>query len=53
MKKKDNDYSIFLVAIMLWLMICSMAQCSISDNLEETNRKLSDIEYELRMLRYK
>lgn len=46
MKKQDNDYSVLLFLICIWVMVITLAQC-------ETNHKLEEISYELGMLRYK
>lgn len=44
--KEDNDYSIYLAAIAIWVMIGGLAQC-------ESARELSNIRHELNMMRYK
>ena len=44
--KKDNDYSVFLAIIAIWVMIGGLAQC-------ESARELSNIRHELNMMRYK
>ena len=46
MKKQGNDYYSLLFLIGLWVMVIAISQC-------ETNHKLDEISYELRMLRYK
>ena len=42
---KGNDYSVLLFLICLWVIVIALAQC-------QTNHKLEEISYELRMLRY-
>lgn len=44
--KKDNDYSVFLLFIAMWLMVCALAQC-------ESAIELSNIRNELILMRYK
>lgn len=44
--KNDNDYSIFLAIIAIWMVIGSLAQC-------ESATELSNIRDELFMLRNK
>lgn len=44
--KKENDYSVFLAIIAIWVMIGGLAQC-------ESARELSNIRNELTLMRYK
>lgn len=51
--KKDNDYSMFLAIIAIWVMIGGLAQCESARNLDDIRRELSSIRYELNMMKYK
>lgn len=53
MKKKDHDYSIYLAAIAIWMMIGGLAQCESASNLDSIRQELSYIRNELNMMRYK
>lgn len=53
MRKKDNDYGVFLAIIAIWVMIGGLAQCESARNLDSIRQELSDIRYELKMMRYK
>ena len=52
MKKKDHDYSIYLAAIAIWMMVGGLAQCESAMNLDRIRQELSDIRYELKMMKY-
>ena len=43
---KDNDYSVFLAVIVIWVMIGALEQC-------ESARQLSNIRHELNVMKYK
>ena len=51
--KKDHDYSVFLVWIMFWIMICALGQCESARHLDDIRRELSGIKHEISMLKYK
>jgi len=51
--KKNNDYSISLALIAIWVMIGGLAQCESVRNLDDIRQELSSIRYELNMMRYK
>ena len=53
MRKKDNDYSAFLVFIMFWIMIGALGQCESARHLDDIRRELNEIQYEISMLKYK
>ena len=55
MRKKDNDYGVFLAIIAIWVMIGigGLAQCESARNLDSIRQELSDIRYELKIMRYK
>ena len=49
--KKDNDYSVFLAIIAIWVIIGGVAQCKSARDLDDMKRELSGIKNELIMLR--
>jgi hypothetical protein len=51
--KKDRDYGVYLAIIAIWVMIGGLAQCESARNLDSIRQELSDIRYELKMMRYK
>ena len=51
--KKEHDYSVFLAIIAIWVMIGGLAQCESASNLDGIRQELSNIRYELNMMRYK
>ena len=51
--KNDNDYSIFLIFIMFWIMIGALGQCESARHLDDIRRELNDIQNEIKMLEYK
>ena len=53
MKRRENDYSIFLAIIAIWMMVGGLAQCESADNLDNIRRELSGIRHELNLLKYK
>ena len=53
MNRKDNDYSIYLAIIAIWIMIGGLAQCKSASNLDSIRQELNDIRHELNMIRYK
>ena len=50
---KDNDYSVFLALIAIWIMIGGLAQCESASNLDRIRQELCNIRQELNMIRYK
>lgn len=53
MRKKDNNYSIYLAAIAIWAMVGGLAQCESARELNNIRQELSGIRHELNMMRYK
>lgn len=53
MNKKNNDYSVFIVIIAIWVMMVGLAQCESASNLDGIRQELSNIRHELNMMRYK
>ena len=53
MRKKDNDYSVFLALIAIYVMVGGLAQCESARNLDDIRQELSGIKHELNMMRYK
>lgn len=53
MKRKDNDYSVFLAIIAIWIMVGGFAQCESANNLDDIRQELSDIKQELNIMKYK
>ena len=53
MKRKDNDYSIYLASIAIFVMIGGFAQCESANNLDRIRQELSDIKHEINMMKYK
>ena len=53
MKNKDNDYTVFLAIIAIWVMIGGIAQCESARNLDDIRQELSTIKHELNLMRYK
>ena len=51
--KKDNDYSVFLAIIAIYVMVGGFAQCESAKNLDDIRQELSNIRHELNMMRYK
>lgn len=51
--KKDHDYSIYLAAIAIWIMIGGLAQCESARNIDSIRQELSDIRHELNIMKYK
>ena len=51
--KKNHDYSVFLAIIAIWVMIGGLAQFESASNLDGIRQELSNIRYELNMMRYK
>lgn len=51
--KKDNEYSVFLAIIAIWVMIGGIAQCESARNLDDIRQELSGIKHELSLMRYK
>ena len=52
-QKKDNEYSVFLAIVAIWLMIGGLAQCESASNLDGIRRELGNIRHELNMMKYK
>ena len=50
---KDNDYSVFLAIIAIWIIIGGLAQCESASNLDRIRQELGNIRRELNMIRYK
>lgn len=48
---KDNDYSVFLAIIAIWIMIGGLAQCKSASNLDRIRQELFNIRQELNMIR--
>ena len=48
---KDNDYSVFLAIIAIWIIIGGLAQCESASNLDRIRRELFNIRQELNMIR--
>lgn len=53
MKKKDNDYFVLLVIIVIWVMVGGFSQCESAKNLDDIRQELRGIKHELNMMRYK
>ena len=53
MKRKDNDYSVFLVSIAIWMTFGGLAQYESARSLDGIRQELSSIRHELNMMRYK
>jgi hypothetical protein len=53
MENKDNDYSMYLAIIAIWVMMGGLAQCESARNLDGIRQELSSIRHELNMMRYK
>lgn len=52
MKNKDHDYSVFLALIAIWMMLSCFAQCESARNMNDIKRELSDIRFELNLIRH-
>lgn len=50
---KDNDYSVFLAIIAIWIIIGGLAQCESASNLDRIRQELCNIRQDLNMIRYK
>lgn len=50
---KDNDYSVLLSIIAIWIMIGGLAQCKSASNIDSIRQELYNIRQELNMIRYK
>ena len=50
---KDNDYSVFLAIIAIWIIIGGLAQCESASNIDRIRQELCNIRQELNMIRYK
>ena len=50
---KDNDYSVFLAIIAIWIIIGALAQCKSASNLDSIRQEFCNIIQELNMIRYK
>ena len=50
---KDNDYSVLLSIIAIWIMIGGLAQCESASNIDSIRQELYNIRQELNMIRYK
>ena len=50
---KDNDYSVFLAIIAIWIIIGGLAQCESASKLDSIRKELCNIRQELNMIRYK
>ena len=50
---KDNDYSVFLAIIAIWIIIGGLAQCESASNLDSIRKELYNIRQELNIIRYK
>ena len=50
---KDNDYSVFLAIITIWIIIGGLAQCKSASNLDSIRQELCNIRQELNIIRYK
>ena len=48
---KDNDYSVFLAIIAIWIMIGGLAQCKSASNLDRIRQELFNIRQELNIIR--
>ena len=53
MKEKDHDYSPFLFFIYFFVMLLALSHCSVERTLDRIDEDLKDINYELKMMRYK
>ena len=48
---KDNDYSVFLAIITIWIMIGGFAQCENASKLDSIRQELGNIRRELNIIR--
>lgn len=48
---KDNDYSVFLAIITIWIMIGVLAQCESASNIDSIRQELGNIRRELNIIR--
>ena len=48
---KDNDYSVFLAIIAIWIIIGGLAQCESASNLDSIRQELGNIRQELNIIR--
>jgi hypothetical protein len=53
MEKEHHDYSIFLFAIAMWMMVGCLIQCDSARQLNDIRRELNGITHELNMMRHK